>query len=44
MQILEVLTGMPQKEFDMIAWVNKPSWEEFQRDVETIAFNILGGK
>ena len=41
--VSEILTGMPQKEFDMIAWVKKPSWDEFRTDIEKIAFDMVRG-
>ena len=41
--VSQILTGMPQKEFDSIAWINKPSWEEFQHDISRISLEMLGG-
>jgi len=39
--ISEILTGMPQSEFESIAWVKKPDWEEFREDINRIVFNIM---
>jgi len=41
--ISQILTGMPQSEFDTIAWVKKPSWDEFQDDISRIVFEMLNG-
>ena len=41
--VSEILSGMPEKEFDMIAWVDKPSWNEFRVDIEKIAFEMVCG-
>ena len=39
--ITEILTGMPKSEFETIAWVKKPEWDEFRKDIEEIVFNML---
>ena len=39
----EILTGMPQKEFETIAWVKKPDWEDFHNDIQNIVFDMLSG-
>ena len=39
--ISEILTGMPRSEFEAIAWVNKPDWNQFQEDIGKIAFDML---
>jgi hypothetical protein len=39
--IAQILTGMPRNEFDTIAWVKKPDWEDFKDDINKIAFDIL---
>ena len=41
--ISDILTGMPQSEFETIAWTRKPSWEEFRSDIERIIFEMLHG-
>jgi predicted nucleotidyltransferase component of viral defense system len=38
--ISEILTGMPQSEFETIAWVKSPSWDEFHADIERIVFDM----
>ena len=39
--ISEILAGMPQSEFEMIAWVKKPDWDEFRNDIGRIVFDML---
>jgi len=39
--ISEILTGMPQSEFETIAWVKKPEWEEFRNDIDRLVFDVL---
>jgi len=41
--ISDILTGMPQSEFETIAWVRKPSWDEFSNDINRIVFEIMQG-
>ncbi|MCL2800956.1 MAG: nucleotidyl transferase AbiEii/AbiGii toxin family protein [Treponema sp.] len=41
--ISDILTGMPQSEFETIAWTKKPSWEEFRSDIERIIFDMING-
>jgi len=42
--ISEILTGMPQTEFETIAWTKKPSWEEFREDIDRIVFDMISGR
>jgi len=37
----EILTGMPQSEFETIAWIKKPSWEEFRSEIERIVYDMM---
>ena len=39
--ICDILQGMPQSEFETIAWTKKPSWEEFHADIERIVFEMM---
>jgi predicted nucleotidyltransferase component of viral defense system len=39
--ISEILTGMPQSEFETIAWVKRPEWAEFRGDIERIVFDMV---
>ena len=41
--ISDILTGMPQSEFETIAWTKKPTWEEFRSDIDKIVFDMLHG-
>jgi hypothetical protein len=34
---------MPQSEFETIAWVKKPEWEEFRSDIDKIIYDMLNG-
>ena len=40
---ISILTGMPKSEFDTIAWVKKPDWEEFRNDINQIVFDMISG-
>ena len=42
--ISQILAGIPQKEFESIAWVKKPSWEEFREDIRRIVYDMLAGQ
>ncbi|MCL2144522.1 MAG: nucleotidyl transferase AbiEii/AbiGii toxin family protein [Endomicrobia bacterium] len=39
--LAEVLRGMPEKEFDKINWTIDPTWEKFQKDIQTIAEDMI---
>ena len=39
--ISEILTGIPQSEYEAIAWTQKPSWEKFSEDNKRIAYEII---
>jgi len=39
--ISEIMTSMPQSEYDTITWTKKPSWEEFSEDINRIVFDIM---
>jgi len=39
----EILTGIPRNEFETIAWIQKPDWNEFYADINKIAFDMLNG-
>jgi len=41
--ISDILTGMPQSEFETIAWTRKPSWEEFRSDIDKIIYDMMHG-
>jgi hypothetical protein len=34
---------MPQSEFETIAWVKKPGWDEFREDINRIVFDMMNG-
>ena len=39
--ISEIMQSMPKHEFDSIAWVKKPDWDQFKNDINNIVYNIL---
>jgi len=41
--ITEILKKMPQSEFEKIRWINKPTWEQFCKDIETICYDMVSG-
>ena len=42
--IVEILNGIPESEFETIAWTKKPSWEEFSSDIGRIIKEIISGE
>ena len=41
--ISEILTGMPQSEFETVTWTKKPSWQEFRSDIDRIILEMISG-
>ena len=41
--ISEILTSMPQSEFETISWTKKPSWQEFRDDINKIVYEMMSG-
>jgi len=41
--VAQILTGIPEKEYEKINWVKKPGWESFKADVDRIAYDMLNG-
>ena len=41
--ITEILTSMPQSEFETIAWTKKPDWQEFRNDIDRIVCEMISG-
>ena len=39
--ISEILKGIPQTEFETIAWVKKPDWEIFRGDIDRIVYEMI---
>ena len=39
--VSEILQGMPKSEFDTVAWVCKPDWGVFRKDIDNIVFDML---
>jgi predicted nucleotidyltransferase component of viral defense system len=42
--ICDILKGMPQSEYETIAWTRKPSWEEFRSDIDRIVLEMISGE
>jgi hypothetical protein len=42
--ISEILLGMPQSEFESIAWTKRPDWEEFKADINRIVYEMMSGE
>ena len=42
--ISDILKGIPQREFETIAWTKKPDWDEFRNDIDRIVFDMMSGK
>jgi predicted nucleotidyltransferase component of viral defense system len=42
--ISEILTSMPQNEFETVAWTKKPDWQEFRNDIERIVYEMMSGE
>jgi predicted nucleotidyltransferase component of viral defense system len=41
--ICDILQGMPQSEFETIAWIKKPDWQEFRNDIDRIVYEMISG-
>jgi predicted nucleotidyltransferase component of viral defense system len=39
----DILRGMPQSEFENIAWIRRPDWREFQADIDRIVYEMISG-
>jgi len=42
--ISEILTSMPESEFETITWTKKPSWQEFRNDIDRIVYEMISGE
>jgi len=42
--ICEILSGMPQSEFEAVAWVTMPDWESFREDIGRIVREMIAGE
>ena len=41
--ICDILQGMPESQFETIAWIKKPDWEEFRCDIDRIVYEMISG-
>jgi hypothetical protein len=42
--VCDILQGMPQSEFETIAWTKKPGWQEFRNDIDRIVQGMISGE
>jgi len=42
--ICDILQGMPESEFETIAWTKKPGWQEFRSDIDRIVHEMISGE
>ncbi len=42
--ITEILAGIPQSEFESLAWNKKPSWDTFRSDIDRIIYEMISGE
>jgi len=42
--ISEILTSMPESEFETVNWIKKPSWQEFRSDIDKIVHEMISGE
>jgi predicted nucleotidyltransferase component of viral defense system len=42
--ISEILTSVPQSEFETVAWTKKPDWQEFRNDINRIVYEMMSGE
>jgi predicted nucleotidyltransferase component of viral defense system len=41
--VCEIITGIPEDEFDNLKWINKPLWQNFRADIDRMAEAMLAG-
>ncbi len=39
----EILTGMPEDDFNAVKWVERPDWAQFRSEIASIAEQLLKG-
>jgi len=42
--VSEILSNLPQSEFETITWTKKPSWQEFRSDIDRIVHAMISGE
>jgi predicted nucleotidyltransferase component of viral defense system len=40
--VCEIITGIPEDEFDGLKWIRKPLWQDFRADIVRMAEEMLG--
>jgi predicted nucleotidyltransferase component of viral defense system len=41
--VCDILQGIPQSEFESVAWTKKPDWQEFRNDINCIVYEMMSG-
>jgi hypothetical protein len=41
-QVCEIISGIPEGEFDNLKWINKPRWRDFRADIGRMTEAMLG--
>jgi hypothetical protein len=42
--ICEILSGMPEEEFNNVKWKDAVTWPDFKKDIEKIVFDMISGQ
>jgi hypothetical protein len=42
--ICEILSGMPEVEFNTVKWAEPVAWPDFKKDIEKIVFDMISGQ
>ncbi|MDR2729728.1 MAG: nucleotidyl transferase AbiEii/AbiGii toxin family protein [Treponema sp.] len=42
--VCDILQGMPKSEFETVAWIKKPDWQEFRNDIDRIVREMISGE
>lgn len=42
--VTEILSGIPQSEFETLAWIKKPLWDTFRNDIDRIIYEMISGE
>jgi predicted nucleotidyltransferase component of viral defense system len=40
--VCEIISGLPESEFDGLKWIHKPRWQDFHADIVRMAEDMLG--
>jgi predicted nucleotidyltransferase component of viral defense system len=42
--VCDIIQGMPESEFETVAWINKPDWQAFRNDIDRIVLEMISGE